>query len=336
MKQAEINLDWTRIRSPVKGVIIDRRVNVGQTVVASLNAPSLFLIAKDLKHLQVWVSVNEADIGKIRKEQAVRFTVDAFPGEVFAGKVAQIRLNATMTQNVVAYTVVVTTDNPDGKLLPYLTANVQFEVGRRKDVLLVPNAALRWRPQPQWIAADAREKTPLQKPGSHETPPGDRTRQQQEPRHVWVQDGKFVRPVAVETGLSDGVMTEIIGGDVKEGMQIVVGGSIETREVGQRATMGAPSITGQLLQHPLTSSASQKAVQQAIASMGTNLLLVLPGTATSGGVTFGSGGTMTLTPEDADEIARRCPAVSQIQFPKRRNSVVCGWWPRPMLKTDRC
>ena len=101
LKQAEINLDWTRIRSPVKGVIIDRRVNVGQTVVSDngvISAASLFLIAKDLKKLQVWVSVNEADIGKIRKEQTVRFTVDAYPGQSFTGKVAQIRLNATMTQ----------------------------------------------------------------------------------------------------------------------------------------------------------------------------------------------------------------------------------------------
>ncbi len=157
LAEAETNLGYTTIRSPVKGVIVDRRVNVGQTVVASLNAPSLFLIAKDLKRMQVWASVNEADVGNIRRGQPVRFTVDAYPGEVFTGEVAQVRLNASMTNNVVTYTVVVSTDNSSGKLLPYLTANMQFEVSRRNNVLLVPNAALRWRPKPQQVAPDARE-----------------------------------------------------------------------------------------------------------------------------------------------------------------------------------
>ena len=146
LKRALQNLSYCTIISPVKGVIIDRRVNIGQTVVASLNAPSLFLLAKDLKRLQVWVSVNEADIGHIKPGQAVTFTVDAFPGEVFSGEVGKVRLNATMTQNVVTYTVEIITDNSNGKLLPYLTANVTFIVGERKNVLLVPNAALRWTP----------------------------------------------------------------------------------------------------------------------------------------------------------------------------------------------
>ena len=135
----------------MNGVIIDRRVNIGQTVVASLNAPSLFLIAKDLKRMQVWVAVNEADIGNIHPGQPVTFTVDAFPGEVFLGEVGKIRLNATMTQNVVTYTVEVITDNSDGKLLPYLTANAKFMVSNRPNVLLVPNAALRWIPQAEQV-----------------------------------------------------------------------------------------------------------------------------------------------------------------------------------------
>src|SRR5204863_6291083 len=148
LKKALINLGYCTIQSPVKGVIVDRRVNVGQTVVASLNAPSLFLIAKDLTRLQIWTSVNEADIGQIHPGQPVTFTVDAHPNQTFHGTVSQIRLNATMTQNVVTYTVVVDTDNANGKLLPYLTANVQFEVNSRPNVLEVPNAALRWRPRP--------------------------------------------------------------------------------------------------------------------------------------------------------------------------------------------
>src|SRR5262245_52537415 len=160
LANAEINLGYCTIRSPVNGVIVDRRVNIGQTVVSSLNAPSLFLIAKDLKRLQVWASVNEADIGNIYSGQPVTFSVDAYPGRVFKGVVApdQPRLNASMTQNVVTYTVVVNTDNSDGKLLTYLTANLQFEVSKRAGVLLVPNAALRWRPAPEQVVPEAREE----------------------------------------------------------------------------------------------------------------------------------------------------------------------------------
>src|SRR5207245_1534448 len=126
---------------------IDRRVNVGQTVVSSLSAPSLFLLAKDLKRIQVWAAVNEADIGRLKVGHRVTFTVDAFPKDVFAGKVDQIRLNASNTQNVVTYTVVVSTDNASGQLLPYMTANLLFQVDNRPNALLVPNSALRWRPE---------------------------------------------------------------------------------------------------------------------------------------------------------------------------------------------
>ena len=141
-------------------MIVDRRINVGQTVVSSLNSPSLFLIAKDLKRLEVWASVNEADIGNIRSGQTVRFTVDAYPGHIFHGVVAedQPRLNASMNQNIVTYTVVVDTDNSEGKLLPYLTADVEFEVATHKDVLMVPNAALRWHPSPERLAAAGRRR----------------------------------------------------------------------------------------------------------------------------------------------------------------------------------
>ena len=146
LDRAKRNLGYTTIKSPVKGVIIDRRVNIGQTVVSSLNAPSLFLLAKDLQRMEVWVAVNEADIGQVREGQSVTFTVDAFPGETFKGAVGKVRLNASMTQNVVTYVVEVVTDNSSGRLKPYLTANVQFEVARRSDVLQVPNAALRYLP----------------------------------------------------------------------------------------------------------------------------------------------------------------------------------------------
>ncbi len=161
---AKRNLDYCTITSPIKGVIIDRRVNIGQTMVSAMSVSSVCLIAKDLSRIQIWAQVNEADIGRIHEGLPVHFTLATYPGETFEGKVTQVRLNATSTQNVVTYTVVVTTDNPPtpdhpiGKLLPYMTADLKFEVERHPDVLLVPNAALRWRPQPSEIAPDHRRK----------------------------------------------------------------------------------------------------------------------------------------------------------------------------------
>ena len=159
LRQSQVNLGYCDIKSPVKGTIVDRRVNVGQDVVSSLSASSLFLLAKDLSRIQVWASVNEADIGRIHQGMKVHFTVDAYPNETFIGEVSQIRLNATMTQNVVTYTVVVTTENKEMKLLPYMTASLHFEIERHENVLKVPNAALRWKPRPKQIAPDIRAET---------------------------------------------------------------------------------------------------------------------------------------------------------------------------------
>jgi HlyD family secretion protein len=144
--RARRNLAYCTILSPVSGVIIDKRVDIGQTVVASLNAPSLFLIAKDLRKMLVLVQVNEADISGVEPGQSVTFTVDAIVGRTFVGAVRKVRLNAAMTQNVVTYTVEIGTDNTDLKLLPYLTANVTFIIAKRENVLAVPNAALRFTP----------------------------------------------------------------------------------------------------------------------------------------------------------------------------------------------
>ena len=157
---AKTNLSYTTIKSPVKGTIVDRRVNIGQTVVANLSAASLFLIAEDLRRMQVWASVNEADIGRIKAGMPVEFTVAALPEEKFQGKVYQIRLNAASTQNVVNYTVVISFDNTDMKVLPYLTADpIKFIVDKRSDVLLVPNAALTFQPRPEDIAPTAHEES---------------------------------------------------------------------------------------------------------------------------------------------------------------------------------
>jgi len=233
LTQAQTNLDYTVIKSPVKGTVIDRRVNIGQTVVASLSAPSLFLIAEDLKRMQIWASVNEADIGRINIGQAADFTVDTFANRVFKGKVSQIRLNATSTQNVVLYTVVIDVDNSDESLLPYLTANVQFDAGRHDNVLLVPNAALRWKPRPEFIDPTDRDKfakraktnpTPATTPATPKTP--DTAKQNR--GTLWVVDGQWLKPVRVQIGVTDGVSTEIFPGEVAADTEIITG---EDREV---------------------------------------------------------------------------------------------------------
>jgi len=217
-------------------------------VVASLNAPSLFLLAKDLTRMQVWVSVNEADIGRIKKGQAVTFTVDAYPGEVFSGEVGKVRLNATMTQNVVTYTVEIITDNSDGKLLPYLTANVTFIVGERKDVLLVPNAALRWTPQLSQVVAKFRgnpEKAKGPEESPQGKPPAKAGKEEQARGVVYVPEGTLVRPVYVTLGLSDGSQMQVESSELKEGTLLVVG-EIENQQGGKPAPGGSP-FTPQLL-----------------------------------------------------------------------------------------
>jgi HlyD family secretion protein len=249
LDKAQRNLDFCTIKSPVKGVIIDRRVNIGQTVVSSLNAPSLFLIAQDLTRMQIWVAVNEADVGRIQPDMPVTFTCDAFPDQTFEGKVGKVRLNATMTQNVVMYTVEVEADNPKNILLPYLTAKVEFEVQRERDTLTVPNAALRWYPtsMAQVTPAARSSWTPITEPAEATTfgPPSNSSKPEKSEksgkqkkhqsttkptaavRHgtVWVKDGEFVRPVNVKLGLTDGISTAISADENNslQGSEVVVG-----------------------------------------------------------------------------------------------------------------
>jgi HlyD family secretion protein len=229
LQKAKRNFTYCTIKSPVKGVIIDRRVNIGQTVVSSLNAPSLFLIAKDLRRMQVWVAVNEADIGNIYPGQPVTFTVGAYPGQTFKGEVGKVRLNATMTQNVVTYTVEVVTDNSSGKLLPYLTANVNFETNRRDNVLQVANAALRWQPKTEQVAPEFRSvskdnpgnpgRNPSKKQYDPNTPEASNYRQSL----LWVKQDAFVRPIKVRAGISDDIMTEVQADELKEGLEVITG-----------------------------------------------------------------------------------------------------------------
>ncbi len=221
LDKAQRNLDFCIIKSPVTGVIIDRRVNIGQTVVSSLNAPSLFLIAEDLTKMQIWVAVNEADVARIKPGAPVTFTCDAFPGRRFEGTVGKVRLNATMTQNVVMYTVVVNTENPDKVLLPYLTANVTFTVSKQTNALLVPNAALRWSPSSRnQIAVDARSQNPVDPPADN--PSGAKGAKGGQ-GIIWLKDGEFVRPVEVKVGTSDGSNTAVAADNLKEGEEVVTG-----------------------------------------------------------------------------------------------------------------
>jgi HlyD family secretion protein len=237
LAKAEKNLGYCTIKSPVKGVIIDRRVNIGQTVVASLSAPSLFLLAKDLRRLQVWAQVNEADIGNIHKGQTATFTVDTYPSDTFTGVVTKVRLNANMTQNVVTYTVEVTTDNPvdndhpEGKLLPYLTANLQFKVAERKGVLLVSNAALRWKPRKDEVHPDYRdefEQSLRRRAAQEDDKSGGGEKKQHNRATLWIEEDGFVRPVKVRTGLTDGFRTEVVGvesekEEITENTHVVIG-----------------------------------------------------------------------------------------------------------------
>lgn len=258
LEKAKRDLDFCTITSPVKGVVIDRRVNVGQTVVGSLTPASMFLIATDLSKMQIWVSVNEADIGHIFPGQNVSFTCDALQNMTFFGKVEKIRLNATMTQNVVTYTVEVNCDNPDLKLLPYMTANVDFELQKESNVLIVPNAALRWYPsdkeevvpdaRAQWKPIDNDERD---KPNMGEVPAPPKRDKNGKPVKakspdrfgtIWLTEGLHVRPVNVKIGTSDGIDTEVSAEDLKQGANVVIGEIVQSSADGQERNPFLPQL----------------------------------------------------------------------------------------------
>lgn len=212
------NLSYSVIRSPVSGVVIDRQIDVGQTVAASFQTPVLFKIAQDLAQMQIYTTFAEADIGTIRVGQPVRFTVDAFPNRSFRGAVKQLRLNPTTTQNVVTYNVVVAVENPDHVLLPGMTAYVSIVVSEKKDALTVANAALRYRPAGEPAKAEASSSKDSKENGERRS---KRRESGSGTVHVLV-DGRL-KPVAVNIGITDNRNTEIIGGDLKAGDRVVVG-----------------------------------------------------------------------------------------------------------------
>lgn len=210
------NLDYTVIRSPVSGVVVSREVDVGQTVAASLQTPTLFKIAQDLAHMQIDSSYAEADIGRIRIGQAASFRVDAFPDRNFPGEVRQVRLNPTTLQNVVTYDVVISVDNPDQMLMPGMTAYVNITLAQRKDALLVPNAALRFRPSEAASSTDKpRSKVPR---GERDKDKGDATPM----GTVYVLENGQPKAVRIHVGITDNRMTEVLGGELKEGAMVLV------------------------------------------------------------------------------------------------------------------
>ena len=235
LKNARQNLDYTEIKSPVDGVVIDRKINEGQTLASSYQIAELFIVAPDLKkEVHVFASVDESEIGFIQKAEAegrpVTFSVDAHPDEDFKGETTQIRLSSTTTQNVVTYPVVVSAPNPDLKLLPGMTALISFEVDTADDILKIPNAALRFYPLD---TKHVREEDRKLLDGSSSSDDNDsliqsatektESQRNRNRRHVWVVDGEFLRAVEVVTGLEDNKFSECVSGDLKEGDELVTG-----------------------------------------------------------------------------------------------------------------
>jgi HlyD family secretion protein len=219
-------LSHTVIAAPVDGIVISRNVDVGQTVAASMSAPVLFEIAKDLTAMQVNASIDEADIGRIEHGQRVTFKVDAYPKDAFTGTVSQVRLDPVVSQNVVSYVTIIDVPNRDLKLKPGMTANVSVEVARADDVVRVPNAALRFVPTEEMLAAVVRnDQQPRAGNAAPARPAGEGSRRQADESmaRVWTLQEGQLRPVRVRTGTSDGVLTAIVGGELAEGVAIVTG-----------------------------------------------------------------------------------------------------------------
>jgi HlyD family secretion protein len=259
LEKAQQDLRYTYVYAPIDGIVVQRNVDVGQTVASSFSAPQLFLIASDLKKMQILVQVDEADIGQIANGQQVRFTVQSYPNRTFVGTVQQVRLQSAVVQNVVDYSVVVMVDNLDGKLLPGMTATVNFQTAKASNVFRVPNAALRFRATTAMLAAAQATSAPVAGAGRDSTQgaPGtgrdsaqgargagrDSTQRRQGTGQggqsttvarpsggagrsgvsvLWYLDAKG-QPASmrVRTGLSDGQLTEITGRDLKEGMKVI-------------------------------------------------------------------------------------------------------------------
>lgn len=240
LHQAEVNLTYTTIESPIDGVVISRNVDIGQTVAASMQAPILFVIAEDLHKMHVDTSVAEADVGKLTSGMKATFNVDAYPNEKFEGEVKQIRNSPQTVQNVVTYDAVIDVTNPDLKLRPGMTANVTFVYAEQNDVLRVPNAALRFRP-----AADPEAKPSGQGSGGGARAGGARTLTKtlvkaadpaSRKRTIYLLRNNKAEPIEVTTGITDGSYTELATGDVHEGDLVIT----DTASTGTKPATTSP------------------------------------------------------------------------------------------------
>ena len=247
LKVAQTNLDYTIIRAPINGTVVARNIDIGQTVAASLQAPTLFMIALDLTKMQVYAKTDEGDVGQIRPGQKADFQVDAFPKEMFHGVVFQVRMNATSIQNVVTYDTIVNFDNPDLKLFPGMTAYVSIPVASAIDTVKIPNAALRYKPdlpaekvqelyRKYGIAVNPTTQTP---PATG--PPSATGREHAVPKPstvgnsglavVWkLEPDKSLRPLQVHVGLTDHTYTALTGGDLQPGDELVTGATTAKQE----------------------------------------------------------------------------------------------------------
>lgn len=215
LDQAQLNLHYTTIISPIDGIVISRNVDVGQTVAATLQAPTLFTIAQDLTRMQVDTNVTEADVGKIRPSMPVTFTVDAYPGREFNGVVRQVRDNAQTIQNVVTYDAVIDVDNGARALKPGMTASVTFVYADEANALRVPTAATRFKPDASTLASMG--ATPAPKVAANQ-------------RVVWVSRDERIAPVVIEIGISDGTSTQALSGDLREGDDLVEEATVEAKK----------------------------------------------------------------------------------------------------------
>jgi HlyD family secretion protein len=232
LEGAEVNLRYATINAPISGVVISRNVDVGQTVAASLQAPTLFTIANDLKKMQVQASVDEADIGSVRKGQMVSFRVDAYPEDTFEGAVSQVRLAPVITQNVVNYTVIINVANPDLKLMPGMTATVSIVVDKREDVLRVPVQAIRLTMPEENNSGSSRGRNGDRQQGGGDRQRSDssgtekqwsRMKGQQKFDRAWVLDNGKPKPVKIVRGLMNTQYAEVVDSPLKEGDEIIIG-----------------------------------------------------------------------------------------------------------------
>lgn len=232
------NLGYTDILSPCEGVVIEKKIDIGQTLAAQFQTPEMFVVAPEMdKRMHIYASVDEADIGMIRKAQVdgqvVRFTVDAYPEELFdQGKIVQVRLSSTEEQNVITYPVIVETPNTDLKLLPGMTANLSFQIKKREGIIRVPNAALRFYPAREKVHPDDRkiidgvdEQKQIVTDTAKQLSADEKAAatRSQNMRHVWIAEGNFLRGKPVVTGISDNRYTELVEGDITEKDELVVG-----------------------------------------------------------------------------------------------------------------